>query len=141
MPDEKRVSTTGSGKPDSGQASQAGAAKAATAGGQNPVSDSLRRFEDAHINYLRDVRDAWAETQEQYNQAYQQHAQSFSESAANADPLTRYQVYRDHVEQLQKSVSPEASRKRFEEAYRNHLRALKEAWAKLDVDAVDLESF
>lgn len=101
MADEKRTSQA--------------AAPAASAGKKETLTESLRRFEDAHLNYFREVRDAWVETQQRYQQAC---SQTYS----------------------QESYLPEDVQKRFEEAYRNHLRAIKDAWAKLDVDSIDLGS-
>ena len=130
MPEEKRVSQTGGGKQDTGQAT------ARTK--QRSLSETQRRFEDAHLNYWREVRDVWTETQGEFNKAFREQAQKFSESTLNADPATRFQAFRDQTEQVQKSVDPEDVKKRFDDAYRNYLRALKEAWAHLDVDAVEL---
>jgi len=129
MPEEKSASQTGGGKHDAGQA----AAKAK----RHSLSDTMRRFEDAHLNYWREVRDLCTGTQEEFNRAFQQQAKKFAESTVNADPVTRYQAYRDHVEQVQKSVNPEDVQKRFEDAYRNYLRNLKDAWASLDVEAIE----
>jgi hypothetical protein len=132
MPEEKRVSQAGGG----GKAETAGAAKAK----QSSLSDTVRRFEDAHLNYFRELRDIWVQTQDQFNEAFRTQARKFAESTQNADPATRFQAYRENVEQLQKSVNPDDVKQRFEEAYRNHLRALKDAWANVDVDALDLSS-
>jgi hypothetical protein len=129
MPEEKPVSQTGGGKNIGSQA----AAKAK----QHPLSDTMRRFEDAHLNYWREVRDICAGIQDEFNQAYREQAKKFAESTVNADPATRFQAYRDHLEQVQKSVNPEDVQKRYEEAYRNYLRNLKDAWASLDVEAIE----
>ena len=136
MADEKRPPQPGAGKPDSGQV---GGTRTATKG-KNTLSDSLKDFEDAHLNYVRELQDAWADAQQRYQQAQQQHAQAFSNFTTPDDPLKRYEAYRDQLEQLRQSLAPEDVRKRFEEAYRNHLRAIKDAWAKLDVDAIDFGS-
>jgi hypothetical protein len=139
MADEKRVSHSGASKPDSSQTGRTGGTHAAT-GRKNVLSESLRNFEDAHLNYLRELQDTWADAQQRYQKACQQNAQAFSSFTAPEDPLKRYESYRNQVEQLQQSFSPEDVRKRFEEAYRNHLRAIKDAWARLDVDAIDFGS-
>lgn len=131
MPDEKRASQTGGAKADTAQAGEARKRK------QNKLADSMREFEDAHLNYLRDVRDAWNDIQQQCNEAYRKQAQKFYESTATADPMQRFQAQRENIEELQNAVNPDDVRKRFEELYRNHLRALKTAWANLDVDAIE----
>lgn len=147
MADEKRVTQPthqpGGGKPDSGQADHTGSARVASAGQKNPLSESLRHFEDAHLNYLREVRDVCADAQQRYQQAYQQayqqQIQAYS-SLAYAEPQKRSEPSRLRAEQQESSFSPEDVQKRLEEAYRNHLRAIKDAWAKLDVDAIDFGS-
>ncbi len=139
MVDEKSASNPGAGKAESARTGQAGGGAAATKR-KNTLSESLRNFEDAHLNYWRELQDAWAEAQQRYQQAQQQYAQAFSGFRATEDPLKQYESYRDQIEQLQQSFSAEDVRKRFEEAYRNHLRAIKDAWAKLDVDAIDFIS-
>lgn len=140
MADDKRV-PAGRSKPSGDQAGQAGAA---TQQKRDPLTEGLRRFEDAHLNYLREVRDVWAEAQRHYQQAYQRASQhltrALSEPATLRDPVAQQKAYHEQAEQVRKAVSPDELRKRFEEAYRNHLRALKDAWANLDVDAIDLGS-
>ena len=127
------------GKGTSTQASHAGAAARQK---RDPLTEALRRFEDAHLNYLREVRDVWAEAQRQYQhaceRASQELARALSDPATQRDPAAAQEAYREQAEKVQQAVSPDELRKRFEEAYRHHLRDLKDAWAKLDVDAIDL---
>jgi hypothetical protein len=141
MADDERVPAAGRGKPGGGQAGQAGAA---TQQKRDPLTEALRRFEDAHLNYLREVRDVWAEAQRKYQHACQRAAQqlehALSDPATQRDPAAQQKAYHEQAEQVQKAVSPDELKKQFEEAYRNHLRALKDAWANLDVDAIDLGS-
>ena len=50
------------------------------------------------------------------------------------------EAYYNYVRALREAWVPEDVRRRFEEAYRNYVRALKEGWAQVDISTVDVDT-
>jgi hypothetical protein len=104
-----------------------------------PGEGLLRRFEEAHANYSRAVEEASSaqERQKRLEEAYLGYLRGVFEASPKRDPVGYLEAYVNYGRAVREAVLPSEIRDRLVEAFRTYLRAHKEAWADVDVDALD----
>ena len=100
-------------------------------------ADVQQRFEEAYRSYMRALRDASSDDTPQKRAAsvFVDYAQALLDARAPEDVLKRFDACLNYLRALQE-VQREAQRP-FEAAYVDYVRALQEAWAQVDVNALD----
>jgi hypothetical protein len=99
-------------------------------------SDSWKPFEEAHQDYLRALQQVWTpqDAQRHVEEANIAYIRQVLEAQATGDIIRRFEVDLGYMRALQ---LPDQVRQQFDEVYRTYLRAVQEAWARLDVNALD----
>jgi Asp-tRNA(Asn)/Glu-tRNA(Gln) amidotransferase A subunit family amidase len=77
---------------------------------------------------------------EKYQAAYQEYIKALQDYQGSQDLQKQYQ---EAIQRYSETINEAASdgQKRSEQAYRDYVRALKQAWTDIDPDTVDLNAF
>lgn len=123
-----------------GPRSQGAKTEAPKAGGKglSTGADLQRLYLNAYQDYVRSCQSAWLETQRRYQEALFKYYQDVQSRVAPEDAFQRFSAQRDSLQSFQDAVNPQDLQKPYEEAYRNYLRAIQDAWSQLDVDSLEL---
>ena len=113
-----------------------------TSVGRAPLTleQQMRPFEVAYQELLQSLHDLVAapELQQQVGAAFAQYAQIAQGGGPSAEmQRLASEAYARYLETLQQTVSSGSTRDRAAEVYRRYVRAVKDAWAALDPDAID----
>ena len=128
---------------------------------QETARDVQARAEEARLNYVALVHEVYTGAQQRAEEATQRYIAGVKEAQSAQDPGQRMQeLYREYTDalndafsgddsvkvfeaqrdlglSLQKALDPQNVQNEMEHAFSNYLRALQDAWAQTDAEAVD----
>jgi hypothetical protein len=128
---------------------------------QETARDVQARSEEARLGYVALVHEVYTGAQQRAEEATQRYISAIKEAQSSEDPAQRteelcreyrealnnafsvddsvklFEAQRDLALSLQKAWDPQNMQNELEHAFSNYLRALQDAWAQTDADAVD----
>lgn len=98
------------------------------------------RFDEAASRFSLALQDAWTpHIQERGNGAYTAYMQTLQDPAAFHFQQRTAQAYAAFMQVVFEALQRPDIQARAQDSYREYVRSLRDAWAELDVDAVDPE--
>ena len=105
--------------------------------GVNPFLELQEAYRQADWNWAREVQLAIADSHAQCQKAQAEFVQDLQEQWRSAKDFNQYvESYRGQLKQFQERAASNDLNKRLVDAHRNYLRAIRDAWSRIDPDSI-----